>query len=95
MRLLIVEDDAPLAGMLARSLREQGYAVDVAPDGEQALYQVAVNEYDLAILDLALPRRDGMEVARGVRARGLRLPILMVTHDTEEAERLGTRIVRM
>ena len=79
MRVLVVEDDAPLAGMLARSLREQGYAVDVAPDGEQALYQVAVNEYDLAILDLALPRRDGMEVARGVRARGLRLPILMLT----------------
>ncbi len=79
MRLLIVEDDAPLAGMVARSLREQGYAVDIAPDGEQALYQVAVNEYDLMILDLALPRRDGMEVARGARLRGLRMPILMLT----------------
>ncbi|HEY0995962.1 MAG TPA: response regulator transcription factor, partial [Gemmatimonadaceae bacterium] len=79
MRLLVVEDDAPLAGMLARSLREQGYAVDVAGDGEQALYQAAVNEYDLVVLDWSLPRRDGLEVARAVRARGVRIPILMLT----------------
>ncbi|HEY0971696.1 MAG TPA: response regulator transcription factor [Gemmatimonadales bacterium] len=79
MRLLVVEDDAALAGMLARSLREQGYAVDVAGDGEQALYQAAVNEYDLVVLDWSLPRRDGLEVARAVRARGVRIPILMLT----------------
>jgi two-component system copper resistance phosphate regulon response regulator CusR len=79
MRLLVVEDDARLADMLARGLREQGYAVDVTGDGDSAVYQVAVNEYDLVVLDVALPKRNGFDVARDIRARGLRLPILMLT----------------
>ena len=79
MRLLVVEDDARLADMLARGLREQGYAVDVTGDGDSAVYQVAVNEYDLVVLDVALPKRNGFDVAREIRTRGLRLPILMLT----------------
>jgi DNA-binding response OmpR family regulator len=79
MRLLVVEDDARLADMLARGLREQGYAVDVTADGDSAVYQVAVNEYDLVVLDLTLPKRNGFDVARDIRTRGLRLPILMLT----------------
>ena len=79
MRILVVEDDTKLADMLLRSLREQGYAVDHAADGERALYQAAVNDYDAIVLDVGLPRRDGLEVSRTLRARGSRAPILMLT----------------
>ena len=79
MRILVVEDDAKLSDMLTRSLREDGYAVDTAGDGERALYQAAVNEYDAIVLDVGLPRRDGVEVSRALRARGARVPILMLT----------------
>lgn len=79
MRILVAEDDAKLADMLARSLREEGYAVDTAADGEHALVQAAVNAYDAIVLDVGLPRRDGLEVSRALRARGLRTPLLMLT----------------
>lgn len=79
MRLLIVEDDAALADMLARSLREAGYAVDVASDGEDAIVQAAVNPYDAVVLDVGLPRLDGPGVARELRRRGNAVPILMLT----------------
>lgn len=79
MRILVVEDDARMADMLDRSLREQGYAVDLAADGEQALYQAAVNNYDAVILDVSLPRRDGLSVAQQLRAKGSRVPVLMLT----------------
>jgi two-component system, OmpR family, response regulator len=79
MRVLVVEDDAKLADVLARSLREQGYAIDVAHDGERALYQAAVNDYDAVVLDVGLPERDGIDVSRALRARGSRVPILMLT----------------
>jgi DNA-binding response OmpR family regulator len=79
MRILVVEDDARMADMLDRSLREQGYAVDVAHDGERALYQAAVNAYDALVLDVSLPRRDGLSVAQQLRAKGSRVPMLMLT----------------
>src|SRR5438874_12415335 len=79
MRLLVVEDDAKLADMLARSLREQGYAVDLAEDGERAYYQARVNEYDGIVLDLGLPKRDGLDVSQTLRREGKRVPILMLT----------------
>jgi two-component system copper resistance phosphate regulon response regulator CusR len=79
MRLLVVEDDARLADMLARSLREQGYAVDMAADGDRAYYQARVNEYDGIVLDLGLPKRDGIEVSQALRREGKRVPILMLT----------------
>ena len=79
MRILVVEDDAKLLDMLSRSLREEGYAVDIAADGERALVQAAVNAYDAIVLDVGLPRRDGLEVSRTLRGRGVRVPILMLT----------------
>ena len=79
MRVLLVEDEERVAGFIARGLREQAYAVDVAGDGEQAVYLVAVNDYDLIILDLMLPRKDGYAVCREARAGGYRGPILMLT----------------
>jgi two-component system, OmpR family, response regulator len=79
MRILVAEDDAKLADMLARSLREEGYAVDVAGDGELALTQAAVYPYDAIVLDVGLPRRDGLSVSRELRLRGMRVPILLLT----------------
>jgi two-component system, OmpR family, response regulator len=79
MRVLVVEDDARLADLIVRGLREQGYAVDHAADGEAAVYQAAVNAYDVIVLDVGLPRRDGLAVAAELRRRALRVPILMLT----------------
>lgn len=79
MRLLLVEDDQGTARMLAKGLREHAYAVDIACDGEDALYRASINPYDLVILDLMLPRIDGFEVCRRLRGEGLSLPVLMLT----------------
>jgi len=74
-----VEDESRVADVLAKGLREQAYAVDIAHDGGQALYQASVNEYDLVILDLMLPIKDGYAVCSELRASGFRAPILMLT----------------
>ena len=79
MRILLVEDEPSAALMMAKGLREQTYAVDVARDGDAALYQAGVNDYDLIILDIMLPGRDGFEVCRELRAAGLVVPVLMLT----------------
>ena len=65
--------------MLAKGLREQTYAVDVAADGEDALYRASINDYDLVILDIVLPRKDGFAVCRELRTAGTAVPILMLT----------------
>jgi len=79
MRILLVEDEPSAARMLAKGLREQSYAVDVAADGEAATYQAEVNDYDLIILDVMLPRKDGFTVCRELRSAGSAMPILMLT----------------
>jgi len=79
LRILLVEDEPSAARMMAKGLREQTYAVDVAQDGEGALYQANVNDYDLIILDIMLPGKDGFEVCRELRAAGSPVPVLMVT----------------
>ena len=79
MRILLVEDESRVAGFIAKGLREQAYAVDIASDGERALYQAAVNQYDIVILDVMLPVKDGHTVCRELRASGFRTPILMLT----------------
>src|SRR4051794_12128995 len=68
MRLLVVEDESDLADALARGLRREGYAVDVAGDGAGAPARLAVNAYDLVCLDLNLPDMDGLEVCRRLRS---------------------------
>lgn len=77
--LLLVEDEARVAGFIARGLREQSYEVDIATDGEQALSLAAVNRYDVVILDVLLPKRDGNSVCRELRRTGFTAPILMLT----------------
>ena len=79
MRVLIVEDERRIADFISRGLFEQGYAVDVAYDGDEALHWPDVAEFDVVILDVMLPVRDGIEVCRTLRERGLRTPILMLT----------------
>lgn len=68
-----------MANVIAKGLREQSYAVDVAQDGDAALYQTSINDYDLIVLDVLLPGRDGYEVCRELRSRENATPILMLT----------------
>src|ERR1051325_12090815 len=79
MRILVVEDDSRMADVIAKGLREQSYAVDVAHDGEAGLYQASINDYDVVILDVLLPKHDGFEVCRELRGRGDGTPILILT----------------
>jgi DNA-binding response OmpR family regulator len=79
MRLLVVEDEAKLADVLRRGLEEQGYAVDVAGDGEDGLALAEVEPYDLIVLDVLLPRLDGFAVCERLRAAKRNVPILMLT----------------
>lgn len=79
MRILVIEDEQDLANAIANGLRKQGYAADTAYDGEEALFMVDVNDYDLLILDLNLPKIDGVEVCRKVRTWSTSIGILMLT----------------
>jgi two-component system, OmpR family, copper resistance phosphate regulon response regulator CusR len=79
VRILLVEDEPDAARMLAKGLREEAYAVDLARDGEQALEQAQLNDYDLIILDVMLPRKGGFDVCRELRASGSTIPVLMLT----------------
>lgn len=79
MRLLVVEDDPKLAALVARGLREDSYAVDVAEDGPKALTQTALNSYDAIILDVMLPGLDGFGVVKQLRQKQVRTPVLMLT----------------
>jgi len=79
MRVLVVEDERKIADFIRRGLSEHGYAVDVAYDGDEALDWPAVAHFDVIVLDVMLPIRDGIEVCSVLRQRGLRTPILMLT----------------
>jgi two-component system copper resistance phosphate regulon response regulator CusR len=88
MRILLVDDEFEAAAVLAKGLREHAYAVDAASDGPQALELAATNDYDLIVLDLLLPRIDGLEVCRRLRSDGLKTPILMLTARGEPDQRV-------
>jgi two-component system, OmpR family, copper resistance phosphate regulon response regulator CusR len=79
MRILVVEDSLPIAGAVRSMLEARKYAVDVATDGETGLEYLLRDVYDVAILDIALPKRDGFEIARQARAHQINTPILMLT----------------
>jgi DNA-binding response OmpR family regulator len=79
MRVLLVEDEPRAAQLLSKGLREQAYAVDVARDGHQALYQMAITEYDAVVLDVLIPGIDGFDVCREIRRTGSNVPVLMLT----------------
>jgi two-component system OmpR family response regulator len=88
VRLLVVEDDVKLAAAVGRGLRHAGYAVDVVGDGEAALRDASVWDYDGIVLDVMLPGRDGFEVCRALRERGCWAPVLLLT----ARGRVGDRI---
>lgn len=90
MRVLVVEDDQRILEFVRKGLEEEGYAVDVAQDGDEALDWPAVVDFDAIVLDVMLPGRDGIEVCRTLRTRGVRTPILMLTaRDTVEDRVMG------
>lgn len=88
MRLLVVEDDARMAGLLKRGLEEDGYAVDIASDGPDGVWMATENPYAAIVLDVMLPGFDGFEAARRVRAAGRWAPILLLTARTEVEDRV-------
>ena len=79
MRILIVEDEKRIADFIARGLKEEHYAVDIAYDGEQGLYLAEINTYDLMIFDIMLPKHNGVEMCRELRSKKINTPILMLT----------------
>lgn len=79
MRVLLVEDDRMIGAAVQQALRDASYGVDWVADGEAALTSLACEEYEMVLLDLGLPRRDGMAVLRAIRAGGNRVPVLLVT----------------
>ena len=90
MRVLVVEDEERIAEFVRNGLTEHGYAVDVARDGGEALDWADIADFDVIVLDVMLPVRDGVDVCKTLRARGLRTPILMLTaRDAVEDRVLG------
>lgn len=79
MRILIAEDDRKVAGFLKKGLKEEHYAVDVCYDGEEALFQAQINQYDLIIMDVMLPKKNGFSICKEIREEGNLTPILMLT----------------
>src|SRR5207247_899273 len=94
MKILVVEDDRKVAGFIEQGLREEGYAVDLAPDGDEATMLAHVYEYDLLVLDVMLPKKTGLQVAAELRREGSKTPILMLTaRDATEDVLRGTELL--
>ena len=79
MKILVAEDDRKVAGFIEQGLREEGYAVDIAPDGEEATMLAHVYDYDVIVLDVMMPKKNGLQVAAELRREGRATPILMLT----------------
>src|ERR1700687_6172616 len=88
MRILLVEDDRMIAEGVRKALRGEGFAVDWVEDGEAALTALGGEPYDLMLLDLGLPKRDGLDVLKSLRAKGNALPVLIVTARDAIADRV-------
>ncbi len=89
MRILLVEDDSRVASFIRRGLREENYAVDVAADGERALFLAQTEEYDVIILDLLIPKKSGLEVLTELRAAGQKTPVLILTAKDERQDKVA------
>ena len=90
MRILLVEDDDALRSLLTQRLRAEHYAIDVAVDGHQGWEYASTYEYDLLILDVMLPKLDGVTLCKNLRSHKYALPILLLTaQDTRDAKRIG------
>lgn len=90
MRILVVEDEKKIADFIKRGLKEEGYAVDAAYDGEEGRLLAKTNTYDLILLDLMLPKLDGISLCKSLRSEGFASPIIMITaKDTVEDKVAG------
>ena len=90
MKILVIEDEKKVSNFIKRGLEESGYTVDAAKDGEEGLYKVESEEYDLIILDLILPRKNGIEVCKELRQMKLNVPILILSaKDTVDDKVIG------
>jgi len=88
MRILVVEDEKKIASFIRRGLKEEGYAVDVALDGEEGYRLICENDYDVILLDLMLPKLDGLTLCRQVRQDGVQTPIIMLTAKSAVADKV-------
>lgn len=88
MRILLVEDEKMLSDVIAKGLRNAGYAVDASYDGEDALFQYEVNEYDLVVLDLNLPKVDGMDILKKIRETDGEIKVLILSARTKVGDRI-------
>jgi len=79
MRILVVEDEKKIAALIKRGLKEEGYAADIAEDGIEGEFLAATNQYDAIILDIMLPKMDGVSLCKSLRAKKISTPIIMVT----------------
>jgi len=89
MRILLVEDDKKAARVLKKGLEEEGFVVDTASSGDEGEYLASISDYDLILLDWLLPGKAGIELCRDLRARGLSIPILMLTAKDAIADRIA------
>ncbi|NBO66682.1 MAG: DNA-binding response regulator, partial [Acidobacteria bacterium] len=93
MRILVIEDEQKMADLIKRGLEEEGMSIEIAGDGEAGLAAIRDGEFELVILDLGLPGRNGLEIAREIRAAGRRIPILILTaQDSTEMKVKGLDI---
>jgi two-component system OmpR family response regulator len=89
MRVLVVEDDPALADLLRRALEHEGYAVDVARNGEDGLWSASENTYDALVLDVVIPQPDGITLVRELRERGQGVPVLMLSARDQVHDRVA------
>lgn len=93
MKILVIEDDEKIVNFLKKGLEEESYAVDYSFNGDEGIYLASVNNYDLILLDIMLPIKDGIEVCRTLRASNIQTPIIMLTaKDSVEDKILGLDI---
>lgn len=89
MKILVIEDTKKLADILKKALTAERYSVDLAYDGQVGLDKALKNDYDLILLDIMLPKKDGLKVCRLLRVRSIHTPIIMLTARTAEADRVS------
>jgi heavy metal response regulator len=88
MRILLVEDEEKIASFIARGLKENKFSVDIAKDGEEGLYLADINTYDLIILDLMLPKLDGIQICKQIREKNDNIPVLILTAKSQVHDRI-------
>jgi len=89
MRILVIEDEKKIASFIKRGLKEKSYSVDVAFDGDKGLFLAEINPYDLIVLDIMLPGKDGLFICRQLRSKNIDVPILMLTARDEVEDKVS------